>query len=297
MGSSFNRDEQYTATVTNVSDGDTFDAEFSDGSTEELRIIGVDTPETTQNKEHERSEEWEGIENLEYLGRWGAEASQFAKETVHEETLTISFDPNEPIRDQYDRLLVYATYSPNEGDTVLYNKELIQQGYARVYDSGAAKHDELWQAEREAQNQQSGVWKESDPENSSEIRDHDVTNLFFPYTSSIRSERGKIDSKQVPVFAGEKSEQQFSGDEGVEYANPPLVAVDPDARIGMLGSLFINEEYEKSEGFAVDTSNFGNFAFLTNLLSSLSEHSKSILIDGGHGQFAGEAALSAEDTA
>ncbi|WP_227380248.1 thermonuclease family protein [Haladaptatus halobius] len=297
MGSSLNRDEEYTVTVTNVSDGDTFDAEFSDGSSEELRIIGVDSPETTQNKEHERPEEWEGIEDLEYLGKWGEKASKFAKETVHKATLTVSFDPNEPIRDQYDRLLVYASYSTDEGEPVLYNKELIQRGYARVYDSGAAKHDELWQAERDAKKQQHGVWKESDPAASSEIRDHDVSTLFFPYTSSIRSESGTIDSKRVPVFAGEQAEQQLNGDKSIEYSNPPLVAVDPDARLGMLGSLFINEEYEKSEEFPVDTSDFGNFVFLINLLTSLSERSKDVLIDGGHGQFAGEASLSAEDVA
>ncbi len=42
MAPDYNRSETYEFSVTNVTDGDTLDVEFSDGTTEELRVIGID---------------------------------------------------------------------------------------------------------------------------------------------------------------------------------------------------------------------------------------------------------------
>ncbi len=85
----------------------------------------------------------------------------------------------------------------------------------------------------------------------------------------------------------------------MSYRDIPLVGVDEEANVGVVGGLLISEDYEKEEDFAVDTSEYGNFAFLTNLLDYLSHGDRDgdVLIDGGHGQFGADYALSNEDAA
>ena len=77
----------------------------------------------------------------------------------------------------------------------------------------------------------------------------------------------------------------------------PLVAVDGSNRVGVVGSPLVDESYEQAEGYAVDTSGYENFTFLTNLVDHLSARDGQVLIDGGHGQFSADYALSAEDAA
>jgi hypothetical protein len=47
--------------VIKISDGDTVDVRFDDGSEDTIRVIGVDTPEKEQFARFERPEEWEGF--------------------------------------------------------------------------------------------------------------------------------------------------------------------------------------------------------------------------------------------
>jgi hypothetical protein len=64
--------ETHTVDVVAVTDGDTLDVRFPDGSKEELRIVGLDTPETKRNRRFERVQEWEGVDDTNDLFR-GAE--------------------------------------------------------------------------------------------------------------------------------------------------------------------------------------------------------------------------------
>jgi endonuclease YncB( thermonuclease family) len=83
----------------------------------------------------------------------------------------------------------------------------------------------------------------------------------------------------------------------VLYQDLPLVGVDEDTRVGVVGGLLIDERYEQAEDFAVDTSEYDNFTFLTNLIDYLADRDGDVLIEGGHGQFGADYALSNEDAA
>ena len=295
-GLGLDKSKTYTVDVTKVSDGDTATVEFDDGSTESIRILGIDTPELSSHSSAERIQEWEGIEELSYLQTWGDNAKTFGQDELGGKTVTLAFDENEPIRDTYDRVLGYLYYDA-DGDgnrDDLYNYHAVEQGYARVYGSGLTKHDDFWRAEDAARSDSRNVWSESDPDAAPEIRNRAVDDLFFPQAASVKTASGGVADSRVPVSAESTATQNG----GYSYGGDiPLAAVDEDANVAMVGSPLIDESYESSEGFAVDTSDYENFVFLTNLIDYLSDRSGDVLIDGGHGQFDASYALSNDDAA
>ena len=302
----------YTVTVDAVTDGDTVDVIFDDGTTESVRVLGIDTPETSQNSEHERIQEWEGIEDETYLQNWADEATQFAKDEIGGKTVDLTFDANEPARDAFGRVLGYLWHDKS-GDgsrDTLYNYQCVDQGYARIYGSSFSRHEQFWDGEAAARDNGTRVWQESDPENSTEIRDRDVDDVFFPWAASVRTDSGAIADSRVPVYAESTATQDLDGvaeqssaahrttsGDGVSYADVPLVGVDDANGVAAVGSPLIDESYESEEGYAVDTSTYENFVFLTNLIDDLSSRTGDVLIDGGHDQFDASYALSNEDAA
>lgn len=273
----------YEAEVVAVTDGDTVDVEFADGEREECRLIGVDTPETSENSQFERTQEWVGIEALGLLGTAGEAASAFATERLADATVTLSFDPSEPPRDEFGRLLVYLEY-----DTTLFNRELLAAGRARVYHSGVSKHDEFRAITRDAREAGTGLWADSDPDATPPTRNASVEELFFPGAATVLAADGPLPEERAPVRA-----EATATPEG----RPPLVGIDREARVALVGGLLIDERFETAEGFAVDTAGYGNFPFLTNLVDELADRSGSVLVDGGHGQFGVDYACSLEDIA
>ncbi|WP_435359707.1 DUF4350 domain-containing protein [Haloarchaeobius sp. DFWS5] len=273
-------------TIESLSDGDTFDVTMPDGSTESIRVLGVDTPEKASNQSAERPPEWEGIESYDYLGTWGANATDFSEQVFDVgDTVEIFYDENEGQTDPFGRYLAYVKYDAT-GDgsrDTLYNKELVEQGYARVYGSGLTKHDDFLAAEFTARANGTGVWGQSDSNASSEIRDGSYSELFFPKAAAVETSSGSLADSRTPVHD--------------ESGSTPLVGVDSSTNVAMVGGLTIDEGYEQEEGYSVDTSGYGNYPFLTNLVDSLSSKTGSIVIDGGHGQFNSDAALSNEDAA
>ncbi len=275
-------EQTYQAEVVTVTDGDTVDVEFADGDREECRFIGIDTPETPENSRFERTEEWVGIESIDRLGEAGTAATAFATERLADVTVTISFDPSEPARDEFGRLLVYIEY-----DDTLFNRELLTAGQARVYHSGVTKHDEFRAVAREARDDDRGLWAASDPDATPPTRDGPVEELFLPKATAVRSADGPLPDERAPVRAAATA----MGD------RPPLVGLDHDARVGLVGGLLVDEMYEAAEGFPVDTSGYGNFPFLTNVVDALTDRDGAVLVDGGHGQFGVDYACSLEDVA
>jgi endonuclease YncB( thermonuclease family) len=287
----------YTTTVNDVLDGDTVKVDL-EGTAESIRILGMDTPEKASNSQYERIQEWEGIEDTTYLENRAAEATTYATDRLADATVDVFFDENEPVRDAFGRVLGYIRYDATGDGTrnTLYNREIVADGYARVYDSGFRKHDEILSAETDARANGRNVWAESDPENSSEIRDRAVDDVFLPVGSSVRSTTGGAPDSAVPVYAETEASQELDG--GHAYSGDiPLVGLDQPNRVAVFGSPLIDESYEKSEGYAVDTSTFENFVFLTNVVDTLAGRSGDVLVDGGHGQFNTNYALSAEDVA
>jgi micrococcal nuclease len=99
-----------TVTVTRVVDGDTVEVEL-EGETEDVRYIGVDTPETVKPGEP--------------VDCFGPQASSFNHRLVEGRQVRLVFGVER--RDQYDRLLAYVYL----GDRFV-NAILLRRGMART---------------------------------------------------------------------------------------------------------------------------------------------------------------------
>jgi len=96
---------QNEAQVTRVIDGDTIAVTYQ-GTTESVRLIGIDTPETGEN--------------------FASEATAALRGLVDGQTVDLEFDVDR--RDQYDRLLAYVWV----GSTMA-NEEMVRKGLATLY--------------------------------------------------------------------------------------------------------------------------------------------------------------------
>lgn len=97
-------------TVTRVVDGDTVEVSLG-GETEDVRYIGVDTPESVAPGEP--------------VECFGKRASGFNQRLVEGRMVRLSFDDER--RDRYGRLLAYVHLGP-----LFVNAELVRRGYART---------------------------------------------------------------------------------------------------------------------------------------------------------------------
>ena len=277
LGLELDPSEEYEVEVVDVTDGDTVDVQFEGGQVETIRTLGHDAPET--QVANERPEEWEGIDDVDTLVFWGDEATDYAQDAVPVgETVTLSFDENEGLRGNFGRLLGLI-----ETDDGLFNENLIADGYARVYDSGLGLHDQFWEAEADARENDRGFWADSDVDATPVVGDDPVNELFVPFATSVATADGAIADDRVPVASED---------------DDPLVGVDEANNVALLGGPLPEENFEADEG-GPGTEPYGNYVFLANLIDAVSDEGRegSVVIDGGHGQFAADYALSAEDAA
>jgi micrococcal nuclease len=107
-----------TVRVVEVVDGDTIEVELPDGSREDVRYIGIDTPETAKPDAPVEC---------------GADAADRVNEQlVGDREVRLRFDAER--RDDYGRLLAYV-FVPGEGrggGSLLVNAELVRRGLART---------------------------------------------------------------------------------------------------------------------------------------------------------------------
>ena len=169
-------DTAWTGTVVRVVDGDTMEVEFPNGEVDTVRLLGVDTPETSV--ESTSPAEFEGIPETDagraHLAAWGAEASAFAESELAGEEVTVVTGGDR--RGGYGRLLA-VLYVDGED----FNERLLTDGYARLYDTEFAKRDAYAAAEADARERGAGLWAfdASDPSTEpSEVDDADL--LPFP---------------------------------------------------------------------------------------------------------------------
>src|SRR5215210_969647 len=101
------------ATVTDVVDGDTVEIDPAVDGKREVRLIGVDTPETKDPDEE--------------VEPYGPEASNYATTELDGEKVELELDSE--TTDQYGRLLAYVYPSGEE----MFNEDLLTGGYAQVY--------------------------------------------------------------------------------------------------------------------------------------------------------------------
>lgn len=158
-------DEFYSVNVTNVVDGDTFDAILPNGTSARFRLLGIDAPETslTGNKVNE----YGAITDLACLSNYGLEAKEFTNTTLFGKIVDIKFDSQAGFKDIYDRWLVYVKLSDGKD----FNGFLLENGYARVYTEEDCEKESIYQGlEEMARDYKIGLWS-CEPEEESETQE------------------------------------------------------------------------------------------------------------------------------
>lgn len=124
--------------VTRVVDGDTVEAHYG-GQVVDVRLIGIDTPETVHPSQP--------------VGCLGKEASAFTERNLEGEPIRLEFDIERT--DRYGRLLAYVWI----GDK-LFNEQILAKGFAQVstYPPNVKYEDRFIKAQRQARNNNRGLW-------------------------------------------------------------------------------------------------------------------------------------------
>ena len=110
--------------VIRVIDGDTVKIDYN-GKATNVRLIGVDTPETVHPSKP--------------VEAYGKEASNFTKNLLQGESVYLRYDVERT--DRYGRLLAYLYRAP---DGLFVNLEIVRQGYGHAYTQFPFKHMELF---------------------------------------------------------------------------------------------------------------------------------------------------------
>jgi micrococcal nuclease len=162
--------DSWQVEVVEVVDGDTLKVEFPDGTVENVRLLGVDTPEVHVAN---TPDEFEGIPETEagerWLRDWGHKASEFARTELAGKTIRLETDPKADRRGSYGRLLVYV-YADGEN----FNRQLLAQGYARMYDSTFSQRDDFLATEEQAREDRVGLWDYGEPSSQGPLAVVDV---------------------------------------------------------------------------------------------------------------------------
>jgi len=126
--------------ILSIEDGDTVTVDMN-GTTERVRFIGVDTPETQDPRTAVQC--------------FGKVAAAFTRELIGQNDVRLEADPTNTNRDRYNRLLRYV-YLP---DGRLVNAEIIRQGYGFSYELFPfQKQAEFHELEVQARENNLGLW-------------------------------------------------------------------------------------------------------------------------------------------
>ncbi len=126
--------------VVKFDDGDTIEVDMN-GTTETIRFIGVDTPETHKPNTP--------------IQCYGPEASAYTKRLIGNQKVRLQADPLNTNRDRYNRLLRYV-YLP---DGTLVEQNLIMGGYGFAYTYfPSSKNAEFSAYEQQAKIAGKGLW-------------------------------------------------------------------------------------------------------------------------------------------
>lgn len=140
--------------VQRVMDGDTFQCKLSSGEEVKVRLIGVDTPESSANPKAYKDVERSG-RSIKEIIKMGKEAKSFAESLLPQGTeVLLEFDVQKT--DRYGRLLAYV-WLP---DRRMLNEVLIREGYAQVYtvQPNVKYQERLLSAQRKAMEEGRGFW-------------------------------------------------------------------------------------------------------------------------------------------
>ena len=126
--------------VVKFDDGDTIQVDMN-GTTETVRLIGVDTPETHKPDTPVQC--------------YGPDAAIYTKQLIGNQRVRLQADPLNTNRDRYGRLLRYV-YLP---DNTLVEQKLISEGYGFAYTYfPSSKNAEFSAYEQAAKSTGKGLW-------------------------------------------------------------------------------------------------------------------------------------------
>ncbi|MSW81875.1 MAG: nuclease [Actinobacteria bacterium] len=134
------------AIVERVVDGDTIHVRIN-GDDVTVRMIGIDTPETVKPGSP--------------VECFGPESSDFAKEALTGQSVTLELDVSQGDEDRYGRLLAYVWREAPDGSLTLFNLDAVAGGYARERQYGSVPYAwkaELAQAGLAAEAAGAGLW-------------------------------------------------------------------------------------------------------------------------------------------
>ena len=126
--------------VTRVTDGDTIEVSPRIEGTEDVRLIGIDTPETAGSPRGGQP--------------YSEKADEFSEQKLGGQRIGLRFDVEK--KDQYGRLLAYV-YLPNGS---MLNETLLREGYAQVatFPPNVRHLGSFESAQRMAREAERGIW-------------------------------------------------------------------------------------------------------------------------------------------
>ena len=145
-----------TAQTTKVIDGDTIDIKKPNGQKDTVRTLGIDTPETQGQNKPKEYQLKNTSKNRRCLQKIGEKATRLVKNQTQNQTIQITQDPKADKRGSYGRLLAYI--QTNQTDI---SKQLLQKGYARVYNTTFSRIDKYRKLETQSRREGRGIWSEN----------------------------------------------------------------------------------------------------------------------------------------
>ncbi len=143
--------------VKKVNDGDTFEVE-TNGKSEKVRMLGIDTPEKWDSDKLERDLERTG-KDKETIKKLGALSSDFTTRLIGGKKVILMPDTKGDDKDRYGRLLRYVYLE----DGTFVNLKIVEEGYANAYRKfNVSKQNEFIKAENQAREKKKGLWGEID---------------------------------------------------------------------------------------------------------------------------------------
>ena len=146
--------DRLPAKVVKIVDGDTIKIEYT-GLEENVRLIGIDTPESSKNSKAKKDAARSG-QDIETIVAMGKAATNYVKSIVKLGTdIEIEFDVQS--RDNYGRLLGYVYLQNGE----MVNEKIVQAGYANIMTvpPNVKYQDRFLEVHREARENNRGLWK------------------------------------------------------------------------------------------------------------------------------------------
>jgi len=222
----------HSVTVTTVVDGDTIEVRFQNGTTDTVRLLGVDTPETHAENS---PGEFEGVPETDAgrtcLREAGHDATRFLTRRLLGETVRISTDSATDGRGYYGRILAYVAH---DGENI--NHRLVATGHARVYDSTFTQSDRFYAAEARARDNGTGVWRCA--EEPRVVADGGTGGVVVErvHADAAGDDRENVNDEYVVLANRATSTVDLAGwsvsdDAGATYTFPEGAELAPDSRL------------------------------------------------------------------